>query len=72
MSGAGFADVGACAVSELLEALRTGEAVDLIRESVRIVLQEHIEAEVTEVVGAGRYKRSDTRTNERSGSRPRR
>jgi len=59
------------AVSELLEALRTGEAVDLIRESVRMVLQELIEAEATEVVGAARYERSDTRINERNGSRPR-
>jgi putative transposase len=33
------------AVSDLLEVLRTGEAVDLIRESVRTVLQELIEAE---------------------------
>lgn len=31
------------AVSELLEVLRTGDAVDLIRESVRMVLQELIE-----------------------------
>ena len=42
------------AVSELLEALRTGEGVDLIRESVRMVMQELIEAEATEQVGAGR------------------
>jgi putative transposase len=33
------------AVSELLEVLRTGDAVDLIRESVRTVLQELIETE---------------------------
>jgi putative transposase len=59
------------AVSELLEALRTGEAVDLIRESVRMVLQELIEAEASEVVGAARYERTDTQTTERNGSRPR-
>ena len=40
------------ALSELLEALRAGEAMDVIRESVRMVLQEFIEAEATEVVGA--------------------
>jgi hypothetical protein len=34
--------------SELLEAFRAGEGVDLIRESVRLVLQELIETEVTE------------------------
>jgi putative transposase len=33
------------AVSELLEMLRAGGAVDLIRESVRMVLQELIETE---------------------------
>ena len=36
------------ALSELLEAFRAGDGVDLIRESVRIVLQELIEAEATE------------------------
>ena len=36
------------ALSELLEAFRAGEGVDLIRESVRLVLQELIEAEATE------------------------
>jgi transposase-like protein len=59
------------AVSDLLEVLRTGEAVDLIRESVRTVLQELIEAESTEFIGAARYERTDTRVNERNGSRPR-
>ena len=59
------------AVSELLEALRTGEGVDLIRESVRMVMQELIEAEATEQVGAGRYERSESRVNERNGSRAR-
>jgi putative transposase len=33
------------AVSELLEALRAGEGVDLIREAVTMVLQELIEVE---------------------------
>jgi putative transposase len=59
------------AESDLLEVLRTGEAVDLIRESVRTVLQELIEAEAAEVIGAARYERTDSRVNERNGSRPR-
>src|SRR5690242_19662508 len=59
------------AVSELLEVLRSGEAVDLIRESVRMVMQELIQVEAAEVIGAGRYERTDTRVNERNGSRPR-
>ena len=57
--------------SELLETFRAGEGVDLIRESVRLVMQELIETEATEVVGAGRYERSDTRTTQRNGTRPR-
>ena len=59
------------AVSELLEAFRTGEGVDLIRESVRMVMQELIEAEASEKIGAGRYERTESRTTERNGSRPR-
>ena len=59
------------AVSGLLGVLRTSEAVDLIRESVRMVLQELVEAEASEVIGAARYERTDSRTNERNGSRPR-
>ncbi len=59
------------AVSDLLEVLRTGEAVDLIRESVRMVLQELIEVEAGEVIGAARYERSESRVNERNGARPR-
>ena len=59
------------AVSDLREVLRTGEAVDLNRESVRTVLQELIEAEAAEFIGATRYERSESRTNERNGSRPR-
>jgi putative transposase len=59
------------AVSELLEAFRTGEGVDLIRESVRMVMQELIEAEATEKIGAAKYERTDTRVTERNGSRDR-
>ena len=59
------------AVSELLDAFRAGEGVDLVREAVRLVLQELIEAEATAVIGAGRYERSPERTKERNGSRPR-
>ena len=57
--------------SELLEAFRAGEGVDLIRESVRLVLQELIETEAAERIGADRYERTDTRVTDRNGSRPR-
>ncbi len=59
------------ALSELLDAFRAGDGVDLVRESVRLVLQELIEVEAAEVIGAGRYERSDDRTTERNGHRPR-
>ena len=59
------------AVSELLEAFRTGDGVDLIRESVRMVMQELIEAEATERIGAARYQRSESRVTDRNGSRDR-
>jgi transposase-like protein len=55
--------------SELLAAFRAGEGVDLIRESVRMVMQELIETEATEQIGAGPYERTDTRTTQRNGSR---
>jgi len=58
-------------LSELLEMFRSGEGVDLIRESVRLVLQELIETEAAEVIGARRYERTDTRSNERNGTRSR-
>lgn len=59
------------AASELLEAFRAGDGLDLIRESVQFVLQELIEAEASEVIGAGRYERTSSRTSERNGYRRR-
>ena len=59
------------ALSELLEALRAGEGVDLIRESVRMVLQELIETEAAAVIGAARYERTPSRVTERNGHRDR-
>ena len=57
--------------SELLEAFRAGEGVDLVRESVRLVMQELIETEASERIGADRYERTETRLTDRNGSRPR-
>jgi len=59
------------AVSELLEAFRAGDGVDLVRESVRLVMQELIEAEAAERIGASRYERTESRTTERNGARDR-
>src|SRR3954465_431104 len=59
------------ALPELLEALRAGDGVNLIRDAVRLVMQELIETEATEVIGAARYERSDARLTERNGHRAR-
>jgi transposase-like protein len=59
------------AVTELLDAFRTGDGVDLVRDAVQLVLQELIEVEATEAIGAARYERSDERITDRNGSRPR-
>jgi putative transposase len=58
-------------VSALLDALRSGDGVDLVRDLVRLVLQELVEAEATSVIGAGRYERSAERLTERNGHRSR-
>ena len=58
-------------VTELLDAIRAGGDIDVIRKGVELVLQALIEAEATEVIGASRYERTDTRTTQRNGSRSR-
>ena len=58
-------------LSELLDAFRAGEGVDLVRDAVRFVLQELIELEATDEIGAARYERTDSRVTGRNGSRPR-
>jgi putative transposase len=40
------------ALSELLDVFRAGDGVDLVRDAVQMVLEELIELEVTEVIGA--------------------
>jgi putative transposase len=58
-------------LSELLDAIRAGGDVDVIRRSVEMVLQALIDAEATEVIGAGPHERSASRTNQRNGRRAR-
>ncbi len=59
------------ALSELLEAFRTGEGVNLIQDALQLALQELIEAEATTVIGVGRYERTSERKTDRNGTRPR-
>ena len=59
------------ALSELLDAIRAGGSVDVMREAMTFVLQELIELEAAQAIGADRYERSDGRTTHRNGSRNR-
>jgi transposase-like protein len=59
------------ALSELLDAMRAGGSIDVMREAMTLVLQELIEAEAAQAIGAARYERTDERTTHRNGSRTR-
>ncbi len=59
------------AASDLLDAFRAGDGVDLIREAVQLVLQELIETEATEHIGADRHERCGARVTDRDGHRVR-
>jgi len=59
------------ALSELLDALRAGGDLDVVREGLALVLQALIEAEAAQQIGAGRYERSAARTTHRNGTRAR-
>ena len=59
------------ALSKLLDAMRAGGSIDVMREAMTIVLQELIEAEAAQAIGAARYERTDERTTHRNGSRTR-
>lgn len=59
------------ALSELLDAIRAGGSGDVLREAMTLVLQELIELEAAQAIGAGRYERTDERTTHRNGSRSR-
>ena len=59
------------AVSELLDAFRAGDGVNLIRDAVRLVLQELVELEATERIGPLRARRvrvTDRKWGRRKGS----
>jgi len=59
------------ALSELLDAIRAGGSEDVIREAMALVLQELIELEAKQAIGADRYQRTDERITHRNGSRNR-
>jgi transposase-like protein len=59
------------ALSELLDAIRAGGGEDVVRRAMTLVLQELIELEASQAIGAARYERSEARTTHRNGSRAR-
>jgi putative transposase len=59
------------ALTELLDASRAGGDIDFMRDAMQLVLQELIELEATQVIGAARYERTDGRSTHRNGSRSR-
>ena len=58
-------------ISELLDAIRAGGGIDVVRRGVELVLQALIEAEASECIGAQPFERSATRINHRNGTRER-
>ena len=59
------------AINEILFALDNGNRADLIRQLAELVMQDLIEAEATEHVGAERWERTLDRIAHRNGHRPR-
>jgi putative transposase len=59
------------ALTDLLDALRSGGDLDFMREAMQLVLQALIDLEASEVIGAGRYERTESRTTHRNGTRSR-
>ena len=57
-------------LSELLAAVQAGDMTDTIRTSLAWVLQQLIETELSATIGAGPHERSDGRTAQRNGHRP--
>jgi transposase-like protein len=59
-------------IQEVVRKVLRDEHADVIRESVRAVAQEMMEAEVSELIGAERGERTEDRATHRNGYRPRR
>src|SRR5919199_4277080 len=59
-------------IEEVVRGVLREEHGDVIRESVRVVAQELMEAEVSELIGAQRGERSEDRATHRNGYRSRR
>jgi len=59
------------ALLEVLQALKGADVEDRIKQAATTIYQALIEAELTSVIGAAPHERSDIRTAQRNGHRPR-
>ena len=59
------------ALLEILDAIKEADVADRVRESAATIYQALIEAELTSVIGAEPHERTDARTGQRNGHRPR-
>ncbi|WP_394328790.1 IS256-like element IS1245 family transposase, partial [Mycobacterium avium] len=55
----------------MLDALRTADAGERITQAAETIYQALIDAELTAFIGASPHERTETRSNQRNGSRPR-
>jgi putative transposase len=58
------------ALLDVLEALKGADVEDRIKQAATTIYQALIEAELSSVIGAGPHERSDARTAQRNGHRP--
>jgi len=56
---------------QLLDKAEAGADPEFLRDGLRLLVQELMDAEVTQLVGAGPYERTDTRLTQRNGYRER-
>jgi len=59
------------ATNEILAAVENGGGADLVRQLAQLGMQQLIESEATNALGAGRYERTDDRVAHRNGHRQR-
>ena len=59
------------ALLEVLDALKAGDAGERVRVAAETMYQALIDAELTATIGAEPWERTETRTAQRNGSRPR-
>jgi putative transposase len=59
------------ALLEVPQAVKAADVDDRIRSAATTIYQALIEAELTAVIGASPHERTDARTAQRNGSRPR-